>query len=595
MSFLKEAIYHVPFGKWSFQVDQNTIELVLRARKGDVEIADVFGGDVYSQQSSWKKYRMTIKYSDNLFDYYFVQIKPKFKRFKYYFQLKSSFGEYISYSEKELFVGMSEENLSKVNNGAGSFVGETTFVFPYINKVDYQGAPEWVNNTIWYQIFPERFARGDNPLEEKVFEKWDSITGEKLSNKFMGGNIRGIIEKLDYIESIGFNGIYLCPIFKAPSIHKYDTEDYMQIDPDFGSEEDFKELIEKAHQKGMRIMIDGVFNHSGGTFSPWLDVLKNKDKSKYKDWFMINDFTNIKNQTWDSMQKDYPFEAFAFVPSMPRINWENKDARNYLLNVVKHWTSMGVDGWRMDVAYEPSHNFWQDVKRVMREINPESYLMGEIWTNAQAWMNGNEFDAVMNYTNQDFIIKYICKKEITLDSFISGIINASYMYPDTIMRGMFNLLDSHDTARIIHFAKGNKQLVKIAQFLLLFQTGSPSIYYGSEYLLEGAGDPDCRRCMKWNEKDRDSEHFALIKTLINMRKKFSEWRRGNIAFEKLSKDAFVVKKTHNKETTIALINLGEEREFNLNKFLSNNKKIILRSKKIGDSSSIGQNEFLIIK
>ena len=565
---LAEALYHRSEGKWCYQFDDETVHVVLRAKNGDLKQATVFGGDVYLDSKTWKDYPMSKRYSSGMFEYWFVEVKPEYKRFKYYFKMEAMDGTFASYSETEYFEGKTKDVWNKISLGDFGFMGQTTFIFPYLNVVDKPGAPEWVNETIWYQIFPERFRNGNKENDPKGTLPWGSKEGKELTNDdYFGGDIKGITLSLDYIKSLGFNGLYLNPIFKANTAHKYDTEDYMQIDPEFGTIEEFKEMVEEAHKRGIKVMLDGVFNHSGSMFAPWQDVVKNGKASKYADWFWVIDWDGLqKDRNWGEMIEDYAYEAFAFAPDMPRLRWENDEVREYLIGVGKYWAELGIDAWRMDVAYEPSHNFWQEFTREIKKIKPDIYMLGEIWTDSQKWLSGNEFHSVMNYINQDSMIKFFAYSQTSVEQFRKTIIEASYNYADNVMYGIFNLLDSHDTPRLTHITKGDKQLAKLLHLFLLLQTGTPSIYYGSEFLLEGGPDPDCRRCMVWDEEKRDDQYLDFIKQAIKLRKENVEWRKGDIDFIELKEDSFLISKKHKNDVSYFVFNRSNESvEFNIPK------------------------------
>src|SRR5699024_5658775 len=201
----------------------------------------------------------------------------------------------------------------------------------------------------------------------------------------------GIIKHLDYLVDLGINGIYFTPIFKAHSNHKYDTIDYMEIDPQFGDKSTFKELVKACHEKGIRIMLDAVFNHSGYYFSQFQDVLEKGENSKYKNWFHIKDFP-IQTDPVPN------FDSFAFTSHMPKLNTEHPDVKQYLLDVATYWIKeFDIDGWRLDVANEVDHQFWREFRTAVKSVKQDVYILGEIWHDSMPWLQGDQFDAVMNY------------------------------------------------------------------------------------------------------------------------------------------------------------------------------------------------------
>jgi len=334
---------------------------------------------------------------------------------------------------------------------------------------------------------------------------------------------------LDYLQSLGINGIYLTPIFEAGTSHKYDTKDYMKIDPHFGDEKVFKDLVDKAHEKGIRIMLDGVFNHCGKNFSPWLDVLEHGPASRYYNWFMINKWPFNKEA---HSTKDGSFYSFAFTSRMPKLNTNNSEVIKYLLDVVEYWVkNFDIDGLRLDVANEVSHRFCKDLRRLTNELKPDFYLLGEIWHDAITWLHGDEFDAVMNYPLATSIADFWIYPEKTNYDFECAINHNFTMYMQQTNNVMFNLLDSHDTNRLIDKVKDIH--VFYQQLALLFtMPGSPCIYYGTEFAMEGSYDPDCRRCMPWNELEAGEfdSRIEIVKSFIHLRKTNNAFKSKHFHF-----------------------------------------------------------------
>ncbi|SMK87938.1 alpha amylase [Enterococcus faecium] len=330
---------------------------------------------------------------------------------------------------------------------------------------------------------------------------------------------------MDYLTDLGINGIYFCPIFKATSNHKYDTIDYYEVDPAFGDKKLLKNLIDEAHKRGIRIMFDAVFNHMGVHSPQWQDVLKNGEKSIYKDWFHIRFFPVDSYQMTDLPEtaENIPYDTFAFTPFMPKLNTANPEVQKYLLDIATYWIKeFDIDGWRLDVANEVDHHFWKKFREAVTEIKPDIYILGEIWHSSQAWLQGDEFHAVMNYAFTDSIKDYFAKKKITASQMVSGMNHQQMLYRDQVNEGTFNLLDSHDTARILTLCQGNKELMKSVMAFMFLQKGSPCIYYGTEIGMTGEDDPDCRKCMIWEKEEQDLELFGFIKELVSLRKQLSK-------------------------------------------------------------------------
>ncbi len=384
-----EAVYHRTSDNYSYPINEE--DLIINLKTGhDVDRVYIYYGDPFENgilggNWKWSGVEEELIYKKNLTQHIWwtTTVKPKYKRCKYYFKLISG-NQSVYYFEDGFYT---EQEMNQQGKSL------SYFTFPWMNAIDINTTPDWVNNTVWYQIFPERFCNGDRNNDPEGTKPWGfhRVTNED----FYGGDLQGIIDRLDYLQDLGINGIYLTPIFEAESSHKYDTTDYKKIDPHFGDEKVFKNLVDQAHEKGIRIMLDGVFNHSGKSFAPWLDVLERGPESKYYNWFMINQWPIDKGL---HSTKDGSFYSFAFTPRMPKLNTNNPEVIKYLLDIVEYWVkNYDVDGLRLDVANEVSHRFCKDLRRLTKAIKPDFYLLGEIWHDAMTWLTGDEFDAVMNY------------------------------------------------------------------------------------------------------------------------------------------------------------------------------------------------------
>lgn len=547
---LKEAIYHRPKGNFAYAIDTKTVQIRLRTKKDDVTEVALLWGDPFTWEQTedgtwqWKVNEKTIMKklrSTTLFDYWTADLQPEYRRLKYGFEIHSG-EEKIVLTEKGFF-----EADREAKDYNASF-----FTFPFINPEDIFQAPAWVKDTVWYQIFPERFANGNPTIDQEGTLAWGSNKPEW--DNFFGGDLQGIINHIDHLVSLGINGIYLTPIFKAPSNHKYDTIDYMEIDPHFGDKETFKKLVEVCHANGIKVMLDAVFNHSGFYFPPFQDVLENGEKSKYKDWFYLREFPIVS--------KPVPnYDTFAFEPKMPKLNTSNPELREYLLEVGRYWVrEFDIDGWRLDVANEVSHEFWREFRKEVKAIKPDAYILGEIWHDAMPWLQGDQFDAVMNYPYTSAAIQFFGESKITKQQFIDDTTEALLMYPDNVTEVAFNLLGSHDTPRILHVCGEDKLKVKQLFTFLLSSPGTPCIYYGDEIGLTGAGDPDCRRCMPWDKEEQDQDMLRFMSRLIELRKSVSAFgNNGTLTFVDNSNDHYLMyTKSNEQETLLFIFNLSDE-------------------------------------
>ncbi|MCL2820312.1 MAG: glycoside hydrolase family 13 protein [Oscillospiraceae bacterium] len=435
---------------------------------------------------------------------------PPTKRLKYAFALTCENGSRIFYSEK----------------GPEPYTDESIyqrfihFHYPFIHEIDAPHTPSWVKDTIWYQIFPERFCNGKPSISPPKAKSWDD--NKPKSTDFYGGDLYGIIEKLPYIKDLGFTGIYMTPVFESPTNHKYDTQDYYSIDKHFGDKDTLKKLVKKAHELGIKVMLDAVFNHIGSKHVFWQDVLKNQEKSKYKDYFHIHSFPVLPETEYKN-KKDLNFYTFAFTPRMPKWNTENPDARKYLIDVALYWIKeCNIDGWRMDVSDEVSFSFWHDFNEAVSKEKKDFYILGELWHDPSKWFSNGSFDAVMNYPLGWDICDFFQGKNTDPDVFTHAFSDKLMRLSDLHNGVQFNLLDSHDTARLLTRAGGDKHVLRNCFMFMFFMKGSPCVYYGTEIGLEGDDDPDCRRPMIWDEAKQDLDLQKFFKDLIILRKKYNK-------------------------------------------------------------------------
>lgn len=510
------AIYHRPESEYAFLYTNTRFRIRLRTRKNDIKKVYVLCGDPYTiTTEKWYQKQRPMKkcLSTNVHDYWEIEVTSETRRLQYAFHVVGEDNTDCFYGDQGIFPY--RENV----------ITEPNFYFriPYFHQIDRFTIPEWVKETVWYQIFPERFANGDKANDPEHTLPWGSKDPDR--EDFFGGDLQGVRDHLDYLTDLGVNGIYFCPIFKATSNHKYDTIDYYEVDPAFGDKKLLKNLIDEAHKRGIRIMFDAVFNHRGVHSPQWQDVLKNGEKSIYKDWFHIRFFPVDSYQMTDLPEtaENIPYDTFAFTPFMPKLNTANPEVQKYLLDIATYWIKeFDIDGWRLDVANEVDHHFWKKFREAVTEIKPDIYILGEIWHSSQAWLQGDEFHAVMNYAFTDSIKDYFAKKKITASQMVSGMNHQQMLYRDQVNEGTFNLLDSHDTARILTLCQGNKELMKSVMAFMFLQKGSPCIYYGTEIGMTGEDDPDCRKCMIWEKEEQDLELFGFIKELVSLRKQLSK-------------------------------------------------------------------------
>ena len=434
--------------------------------------------------------------------------------------------------------------------------------------------PKWYTEGIMYQIFPDRFAKSGEIRQRKenthIYNDWYEIPkyiknekGEIEKWDFFGGNFDGICEKLDYLKELNVSVLYLNPIFEATSNHRYNTADYTKVDPMLGTEEDFDNLILEAEKRGIKIILDGVFNHVGaesiyfdrfGTFNS--NGACQSENSPYSDWFYF---------------KDYPvdYESWWGVMDLPKLNTENPNVRNYICeNVLKKWTKHGLGGWRLDVADELSDECLSMINKAVKEVNEDTVVIGEVWEDAsnkvaysvqKSYFSKPELDAVMNYPFRDNMVKFLlgdCDAFYLKNTFMTQMEN----YPKRNFMGNFNMLSTHDIARI--FSVVNKDMSILEQFVssLFIFPGVPCIYYGDEAGLEGGKDPDNRRTYPWGRENKDI--YNIYKRYSDLRANSSVLKNGETLFDAVDENIFsVIRQKDNNKIILYLNNSTSEKNF----------------------------------
>lgn len=568
----KDALLHKSKSEMAYAYDANTLHIWLRTAHDDFQSVKLVYGDPFRYEPIdeaqlhwvWKKesandLEMIKRFSDHEYDYYFLAIKPEHKRIKYAFVLDDRY----LYGVRETY------DLSTDTNQKKKYNLFNYFNFPFLNEVDVISIPSWVKDTIWYEIFPERFRRSQNATNQPT-HAWGDPAEKVTNHMFFGGNIEGIIESLDYLVDLGITGIYFTPIFKSPSTHKYDTTDYFQIDPDFGTNDDFKRLVNESHKRGIRVVLDAVFNHCGYDHPFFQDVVKHGKASKYynsffvKDEPMLNFELNAKGKPIYHRGLIPNYHTFAFTPYMPKWNTEDPLARQHLLEVAKYWIeAYDIDGWRLDVSNEVSHDFWRAFRQTVKQAKKDAFIFGENWDYSFPWLGGDQIDTVMNYEliyliwqffGHDVNIPRIPASELVR---LTNKLLASY--PQQITENMFNLVDSHDTGRILHRSKENKDLAFLSYLFMFAFPGTPTIYYGGEVGITGDHDPDNRRCMIWDESKQDLNFKSRIKQLIDWRKKYTAFGSSDfrwVTYDDLNQ-TIVFEKT-GQEKLIFILNSDEQ-------------------------------------
>ncbi len=494
-------------------------------------------------------------------DFYRGVIDIPEDQFSYYFQIIDGESDYY-YGNQGPAGDQSE---------AGKFTVD-------MNQEDIFQTPDWVQDTVFYQIFPDRFAKassdndpryielyknendrhetfipdwkqgikpGDNPVlrgEEQLSERDNSIHPPAGYYAFYGGDLLGVKEKIPYLQELGINAIYFNPIFAASAYHRYNTSGFEYIDTSLvyqgdqeASQEFFAELIEELNQHDIRVILDGVFNHVGYEHWAFQDVIEKEEDSDYVDWFNIHSFPvkSLYEQQQEDLQPNY--DGWWDFGHMPELNVANPEVREYIWNITEKWMDKGIDGWRLDVPTDVTQtdpDFWSDWREHVKSLDEEAYITGEIWDDASPYLQGDEFDAVMNYRFRNAVNSFAGQGRFTAEEFHREMMRILFDYPDQAVYSLLNLLGSHDTARYMNVVDGDRERFKLSKFLQFTYMGAPMIYYGDEIGMEGEDDPDNRRTMVWEDREYtapDEELKEYISELIQIRNENKVLRRGEIS------------------------------------------------------------------
>lgn len=397
----------------------------------------------------------------------------------------------------------------------------------------------WVKDAIFYQIFPDRFARSGRAENNLILEPW---ANPPTSHGFKGGDLWGIIQRLDYLQDLGVTAVYLNPVFQSAANHRYTAHDYYQVDPLLGGNSALRQLLDEAHRRGVRVVLDGVFNHCGRGLHQFQHIVENGSASPYLDWFTIRGFPLY---AYDEQQPPN-YACWWNLRALPKFNIQNPAVREFLLGVAQHWIDFGADGWRLDVPQEIDDlTFWREFRRRVKAANPEAYLVGEIWRVAPEWLQGDRFDALMNYPFATASMKFFIDEDVdpelvrgmgyaqgprlSASQFAAAIDQLLKVYDTETIQVSLNLLDSHDTPRFLTLARGDQSALRLATLFQMTYPGAPCIYYGDEIGMEGRRDPDCRRAFPWDERLWDESLRRYIRRCIALRQSHPALRRGEYA------------------------------------------------------------------
>ena len=424
--------------------------------------------------------------------------------------------------------------------------------------------PEWVRDAVFYQIFPDRFARSRAVAKPSNLQPWGSTP---TYHGYMGGDLMGVCEQLDYLSDLGVNALYFTPVFQSASNHRYHTHDYEKVDPMLGGDAALRRLMDAAHARGIRVLLDGVFNHASRGFFAFHDILENGPDSAYIDWFHVRGFP------LDAYSPERPpnYDAWWNLPALPKFNIRTEAVRQYLWQIGRRWIDFGIDGWRLDVPNEIDDDaFWREFRRQIKEANPDAYIVGEIWQDAQHWLRGDMWDAVMNYQLtraciaffiDDHVDESLLKKTSLhppgargAPAFGAALARLLGLYDPHVSAVMLNLLDSHDMARFVSLARGDVAALRLATTFQMTYVGAPSIYYGDEVGLAGGHDPLNRAAFPWNRAEWNTELLHEFQRLIALRHQSAALRRGSYTCLLADGGVFAFLRRHEREAVVVVLN-----------------------------------------
>ncbi|WP_278600131.1 glycoside hydrolase family 13 protein [Clostridium tertium] len=573
----KFAVYHITDVPYAYAKNTNTLTIRIRTAKNDLNSCYIYYEDRFGNYPFIKK-EMSLISEGEFYSYYEADLSVSKNRYKYIFELIDK--------DNNIYI-LDERGFRK---SIYECVDANSFQFPYISPDDVYDEVKTLQESIVYQIFPDRFCKGLNINNPNTTASWGD---ENINSKsVLGGNLQGIIDKLDYIESLGINLLYLTPIFKSSSNHKYNTCNYYEIDEAFGDTVIAKSLIDKCHEKGIKVIFDAVFNHSGDDFFAFQDVIKNGENSKYKDWYIINSFPID--------QEKINYYTFANnIREMPKLNTSNEEVQDYFINVGKYWINeIGIDGWRLDVSDEVSHNFWKNFRKGIKSLNKDLIIIGEIFHNGFNFLRGDEFDCIMNYTFKNACVDFFAKGIIDSEDFLNILSENRMLYMNSISRQMWNLLGSHDTKRFINECQFDISSMKLALVFQFSYIGVPYIYYGDEIGLTGEDDPLNRKCMIWDTSKQNNDLLDLYKLLINLRKKYKSLIYGTFTPIYYKNNLLIFKRELPNESILICLNkntkdIDAKLNFDINGFDLINKSLININKH--NSINFKSMEYKIIK
>lgn len=521
------TIFHRPMSEYAFALDDTHYIFRLRTGKGEAESVRFYYADraVMTPKLQFAPLPMEKFRTDRYFDWYEIRLETRFERIAYYFELQNGVETLFYYGD--------------CYEMAGTPTRADYFQLPFNHRADRFAAPAWTRDAVVYNIFPDSFAAGMR-------------LAPNGAPPCRGGTVRGVTENLDYIASLGFNCIYLNPIFAARSYHRYDTLDYYRIDPHMGAEDDLRDLVRRAHALGIRVILDGVFNHVSSDHPFFRDVLENGRASRYYSCF----YALPETPRLPAAGELPGYTCFSYVADMPKMNTADPVLRQYFCDVGAYWVrKFDVDGWRLDVANELDDGFLRAFRASVKAAKSDALIVGEVWENAAHYLGGDMLDSAMNYDFRRYCRRFFAEQTVDAETFDTNVSTLLLRYNENALFAQLNLLDSHDVSRFLSLCGGKTERMELAVLLQMTFPGMPCVFYGDEKGLCGESEPEYRRPMEW---DASSPLEEVYRRMIALRKTHPALRYGSFHTELACGGVYRYSRVWNGTKITVAMNLGAE-------------------------------------
>lgn len=521
------TIFHRPMSEYAFALDDTHYIFRLRTGKGEAVSVRFYYADraVMTPKLQFAPLPMEKFRTDRYFDWYEIRLETRFERIAYYFELQNGVETLFYYGD--------------CYEMAGTPTRADYFQLPFNHRADRFAAPAWTRDAVVYNIFPDSFAAGKR-------------LAPNGAPPCRGGTVRGVTENLDYIASLGFNCIYLNPIFAARSYHRYDTLDYYRIDPHMGAEDDLRDLVRRAHALGIRVILDGVFNHVSSDHPFFRDVLEKGRASRYYSCF----YALPETPRLPAAGELPGYTCFSYVADMPKTNTADPFLRQYFCDVGAYWVrKFDVDGWRLDVANELDDGFLRAFRASVKAAKSDALIVGEVWENAAHYLGGDMLDSAMNYDFRRYCRRFFAEQTVDAEIFDTNVSTLLLRYNENALFAQLNLLDSHDVSRFLSLCGGKTERMELAVLLQMTFPGMPCVFYGDEKGLCGESEPEYRRPMAW---DASSPLEEVYRRMIALRKTHPALRYGSFHTELACGGVYRYSRVWNGTKITVAMNLGAE-------------------------------------